>query len=304
MKLIEEIIEILSSKEGKLSDALIKTKVLLYKIGQKDLVGWVNNELNGYPENEVLPKYRILNSQVLANLANMAWQATAHPIPIGHLTKEQRDSLEFQEMRQSLAVIEKYAEQSDGSLQHIIPMEWYGLLEKNLASGFRIQKAWCEVQIVNFAEILIQVRSRLLDFIMELNERVPGDLDDEQIKNQTDKFDAANLFNNAIFGDNTTIVVGTGNVQQVTNTITKGDFESLSRALKKYDIAEEDIQSLSTAIDSDKDQVDHKNRKFGPAVKTWIQVMLSKSVEAIWQIPIGAAGSLLSTALNNYYGWF
>ena len=48
MKLVDEIIDILSSDKGKLSDALIKTKVLLHQIGHKELVSWVNNELNGY----------------------------------------------------------------------------------------------------------------------------------------------------------------------------------------------------------------------------------------------------------------
>lgn len=52
MKLISEIVDTHSSNTGKLSDALIKTKVLLYNIGHKELVPWVNNELNGYPDRE------------------------------------------------------------------------------------------------------------------------------------------------------------------------------------------------------------------------------------------------------------
>lgn len=55
MKLINEIIDTLSSDTGKLSDALIKTKVLLHKIGHKELVPWVNNELNGYPDRDSVP---------------------------------------------------------------------------------------------------------------------------------------------------------------------------------------------------------------------------------------------------------
>ena len=47
MKLVDEIIEILSSDNGILSNALIKTKVLLHKMGHKELVMWVNKELNG-----------------------------------------------------------------------------------------------------------------------------------------------------------------------------------------------------------------------------------------------------------------
>ena len=42
MKIIEEIIEILSSEGGSLNDALFKTKVLLHRLGEKELVEWVN----------------------------------------------------------------------------------------------------------------------------------------------------------------------------------------------------------------------------------------------------------------------
>jgi hypothetical protein len=44
--LIDEIIALLSAGEGKTTEALLKTKILLHQIGKKALVGWVNNELN------------------------------------------------------------------------------------------------------------------------------------------------------------------------------------------------------------------------------------------------------------------
>ena len=71
MKLIDEIIEILSPDNGKLSDDLIKTKVLLHKIGHKELVPRVNNELNGYPDRDMVPEYRILQAEVLV-IADLA----------------------------------------------------------------------------------------------------------------------------------------------------------------------------------------------------------------------------------------
>lgn len=60
MKIVDETIELLSSSNGILTDALIKTKVLLHKIGHKELVIWVNKELNGYNKNDELPSYRII----------------------------------------------------------------------------------------------------------------------------------------------------------------------------------------------------------------------------------------------------
>ena len=114
MRLAEEIIASLSSEDSSLTGALLKTKVLLHKIGHKELVGWVNSELNGYSESDELPKYRILPSQVLANMASIAMQATAHPVPLAHLTKEQREGFESAKMVQSLAVLEKLTKKNKG----------------------------------------------------------------------------------------------------------------------------------------------------------------------------------------------
>ena len=44
--LLDEIIEILSQEKASLTDALLKTKILLHQIGKKELVQWVNNQVN------------------------------------------------------------------------------------------------------------------------------------------------------------------------------------------------------------------------------------------------------------------
>src|SRR3989442_7876914 len=111
--LIDDIIEILGQESGSLTDALLKTKILLYKIDKKELIEWVNNELNGYPDDATIPPYRIVPSEVLANLSNIRWQATSHPIPIGHLKPEQRETLENSKMYESLAVLEELASHNE-----------------------------------------------------------------------------------------------------------------------------------------------------------------------------------------------
>lgn len=47
--LLDEIIALLGDQNARLSDALLKTKILLHQIGKKELAEWVNHELNGYP---------------------------------------------------------------------------------------------------------------------------------------------------------------------------------------------------------------------------------------------------------------
>lgn len=303
MKLLDEIIETLSSQNGSLTDALLKTKVLLHKIGHQELVEWVNHELNGYPRDRTVPEYRVLPAQVLANMANMVYQINSHPIPIGHLSEEQRESLETSAMHQSLAVLEKLVEKDGGSLQATIPMEFNGILGEQLASGLKIQRAWCSIGQASVAQIFVQVRSRLLDFVLGLKDQIGDNVPDQDIRQRTDAFDASSLFNNAIFGDNTTIVVGSHNKQDVTNVIVKGDFDALADHLRENGVDDSSIAALDQAIKQDEGAPDISEKKYGPSVKAWLQNMLSKAVDSSWQIELGVASSLLATALQKYYGW-
>lgn len=303
MNLFNEIIEALSSQSGSLTDALLKTKVLLHKIGHQELVEWVNNELNGYTSNDNFPEYRILPAQVLVNASNMAYQITSHPIPLGHLTKEQRESFETAKMHESLAVLEKLVEKPGGHLKASIPMEANGLLGRGLSNGYIIQRAWCEIGQASVAQIFVQVRSRLLDFVLGLQDQLGDNVSEQEIKQKADSFDASSLFNNAIFGNNTTIVVGAHNKQQVMNIAVKGDFHTLAEELKQHGIKEPDISALEQAIKNDDKAPEIIEKKFGPSVRVWLQGMLSKAVDSSWQIELGVASSLLATALQKFYGW-
>jgi hypothetical protein len=217
MKLISEIIDILSSDKPNLTNALIKTKVLLHRLGQKNLIGWVNSELNGYKDDDDLPPYRILPATVLVNATNIAWQATRHQIPLGHLDDKMRESLEMARFQQSIGVLEELANSKGDSIVSRIPMEWIPLLNKGLANDFQIQSAWCEISKTALTQTLVEVRSRLLDFMLELNNEFGGEMTDEEAeaKIKSKSVDPASMFSSAIFGDHTTIVVGDANRFQI-----------------------------------------------------------------------------------------
>ena len=303
MKLVDEIIETLSSDNGVLTHALIKTKVLLHKIGHKELVIWVNKELNGYSQSDELPDYRIIPAQVRVSATNGAYQVNSHPIPMKHLDKEFRYSLEEARITYSLAIIEKMVTNSDDVMLHKpLPMELNGMLGKGLANSYIVQKAWCEIPLASVSNILMQVRSRLLDFVLELSSEFSNIESDKEIKEVAGKFDASNLFNNAIFGDNVTILLGSENIQKVKNSIVKNNFESLAKTLQENGVHEIDVALLNEAIQNDQSFSIVERDKFGPSVKLWMELMLSKAINASWQIELGVAGSLLATALNNYYG--
>lgn len=290
MKLINDIIELLSSEQGNLTNALIKTKVLLHKLGEKQLIGWVNNELNGYEDTDEVPPYRVVPAQVMANLASIAWQVAAHPIPIAHLTEDQQKDLQEIKMRGSLAVLEKFGRKSKGHLESPIPLEANHALGESLADGVHIQRAWCQVENGSITQILIKVRSRLLDFILELSEKFGDELDEEQLRERIATVDTKAMFNNAMFGDNVTIVMGDSSHANVSNVAIRGDFNSLAQELQKHNVSEEDIKVLQQAISDDDGKTVPSKREFGPAVKEWLRKMLTKAAEATWQVDIIVAG--------------
>lgn len=206
-------------------------------------------------------------------------------------------------MSQSLAVLEKLVASDGESLQSPIDMEFNPLLGQRLGEGYAIQRAWSSISKADMAQIFVQVRSRLLDFVLGLKDQLGDDVPEQEIKQRTDAIDASSLFKNAIFGDNTTIVVGDNNSQSIHNVIVKGDFNTLVTHLSEAGVQSANITELEQAIEQDKATPEVKAKQLGPSVKAWLKSMLSKAVDASWNIELGVASSLLASALQKFYGW-
>jgi hypothetical protein len=282
---------------------LVKTKVLLHQLGRKDLVEWVNNEINGYDDNAPLPAYRILEAGVRGDVSNGVYSYSSHPLPTLHLEKNVRERFEKVEMRDSIAVLERLADDDKQGLQRPLPIEACALFSKALTGGYQVQRAWCALGVGRMAQILSQVRSKLLDFLLELSERIGEDMSEEEVKRVAQSPETGSMFNHAIFGDNVTILVGDHGQQTVKNEVYKGDLSSLSSFLRKHKVPEEDIIGLQEALKEDATCPEIQERKFGPRVKKWLEAMLGKAVNTAWQIELGIASGLLTKALQTYYGW-
>ena len=247
--LIDEIIQLLSSDQGSITEAPLKTKILLHQIGHRELTERVNNELNGYEKGESGPLYRVLHACVVGNLVNIRMRATSHPIPIGHLSDNERKTLETIPMLESLDVVSQLASSGSNMLWRPIPLEFNHLLGKGLYEGTHVEQTWCEISPFEVRNIIFQVRSRLLDFMLDLKGSLGAATSDDDIKQRSSTLDPTSMFNNAIFGANTTIVVGSNNRQTIDNSIVLGDFDSLSKRLKQLGVDDVAIKELQDVAD-------------------------------------------------------
>lgn len=303
MQILNELIQTLSEANPKLIDCLAKTKVLLYQIGRKDLVDWVSSEINGYGEAVELPSYRLVHAQVKGNVANLAYVYQSHPLPTMHLTETQQKNLHQIEMRESIGVLENLLVDNKHGFSRPLPVEVCQIFDKAFTGGYTVQKAWCDIGVGQIDQILIQVRSRLLDFLLELREILGSEETEEGVKEIAKLPAVASTFTNAIYGNNNTILVGNQNQQQIHIEQSMGDFTQLEGTLKSHGVSQADIESLKDALLSEPLATLTGEKQFGPKVGGWMKTMLAKVVDTTWQIELGVAAGLLTTVIQKFYGW-
>jgi hypothetical protein len=302
MKLLNEIVELLTNENGSLNAALLKTKVLLHEIGHKGLVGWVNSELAGYGEEADLPPYRVVNIRIFGNVTNGHYTYPQRPLMVSNLREKFGDSLEVEKIHQAVGVLEKNVA---GSTLETTMIKQLGpsmdhWLSKQFKDGYYVEGSYSQISIAQIRQILIEVRSRLLDFILELRDEVGVSTSDDDAKERVNTLDIPGMFGKAVFGDNATIVIGNQNHQQITNTSVKNDAAALATELRKHGVGEDDIQSLHDAISED--PVPATVDQYGPAVRGWMSRMFAKAADGTWNIGIGAVSGVLTTVIQKYYG--
>jgi hypothetical protein len=300
MKLFDDIVELLSDKAGSLTDAMLKTKVLMHKIGHKEVAGWLNDELNGYSKEKAVPDYRVIPVRLVGNLRNIAYVYSNQTLPTAHLSEKLQKEFSRDELRQSIHVLEELASRSDGHLIHPVAPELYAKFGEAL-DGFWVDNAWTQMEPTQIMNGLAQVRSRLLDFVLGLQEKL-GDVPEDQMKEAAKGIDAEGMFTSAVFGDNTTVIIGHKNATTITNTVTKGDFNSLADTLKKAGVDEADVAELQAAVSHDDPATVTETKQFGPRVKEWMGKMTLKAIGGAWTIGLAAGGKLLADAVGGYYG--
>ena len=300
MNIINELINELADKSSHLTDVLIKTKILAFQLKNQKLITWLDNELNGY-KNEDLPEYRKLACQIIGTLSNGFHRVKNFPIPLFGIDDKLRDEMLKVNLTQSVSTLDDFVHSSKSRKMVMnIPPEMYSYLSEGLDNGFVIEYARREIDKSQVLQVLTSVRTKLLDFLLMLNEELGEGNDIISLSKGELKEKVATIFSSSVFGDNTTIIVGNNNTQTVTN-INQGNFEALKRLLKENGLSDGDIQELQQVINSDKPNINSK--EFGPKVKDWISKMMQKAIDGSWKISLGAAGNILATGIKMYYGW-
>jgi hypothetical protein len=242
--LLDEIISTLSDEKGSLHSALLATKVLLHKIGKKDLASWVTHELKGYPDENV-PDYRVISAEIHAHVTSLAWQYTDYVLPTMHLKQAQRENLTRSKCRMSISSIEESTKAFRDHKQKLIRQlspEYASLFQKNLTPGTNIISLWCEVNMMQVESVLTEVRTRLLEFMLELSDAVGADIADRELFQKASTIDTAKIFHTTIFNPGT-VILGSENFQVVNQ---KDDIDGLIEVVGQLGFAQGQLEGKDT----------------------------------------------------------
>ena len=301
MKLISDIINELMDYGAPISGALLKTKVLAARINNNGLLEWVNGELNGYGEETILPAYRITSGILSGNYMNSQWKYSNTAMPISHLTNEECENLTEIIIRDSLSAVEDLI--SKKGIKISVSSQQKTYLEQTIrGSGnpyFQILNVHLDIPASFFTNITAVVRSKLLDFMLEVENQFGHQTEIDDLKSKSAL--VTQIMNTTINsnGDGVVITAGSNNEVNANVTIYKADKNLLKGELQSKSVESGDIEELLTIIDDEPSTtIDH----YSNSVNNWIKKMLDKALDGSWQVGIGAAGAILSDAIAKYYG--
>lgn len=167
MSLLQNIQTELASSQADIASVLLKCKILASRLDSQNFARWTAHELNGYSENDPVPDYRQLGCGLYGHFINAAWQIPKQSIPLFAIPEENRTSFQRVEFKEGLAKATLFT--NEGAT--INRTELIPLLQGKVYPDMACIAIWMTIPGPEFVQLISSVKSRILDFILEL-ERV------------------------------------------------------------------------------------------------------------------------------------
>jgi hypothetical protein len=231
------------------------------------------------------------------HVTNMAWQMTDYILPILHLPKARQKQLTQCAYTDPVSAIEDLKAKGAGKLTRPLPAEFGASVRKVLTPGTHVVTAWCEINIIQVENIAIQVRSRLLDFVLELKDAV-GDIPDKELPAKAKEVQAEKIWYQTIYNTGGTIVIGSENVQ-VNNK--QGDIDGLLGEVAKLGFDEQELADLRRAVEVDQHRGDAPSITEGET-GAWYKKYLNAALKGTKDFAADMLTKITVEALKNFTG--
>ena len=290
--LLTDIVDSLTSESSRVTDTLRRAKILAHKIGLPELRSWIDHELNGYSGGVELPPYRVGKTHNLATILDPFGGGIKNQVlPLDHLPEDIRSSAENIYFRQGVGELEGMA--NEDGMSEAWPADAVRSIERTLdITGGRLVDVRKPVPKHAVQGVLDNVKNRLLDFVLELQNEAPGTSVDS-----IDPSKARNIFQTFIIGNKNAVNVAEH--LSARQEVRVGDFESLQKHLQSSGVSDADLDLLRDSISS---QTQPQQGALGAKVNEWIGMMIKKASDGVWKVSVENAGTLLIDAMSRFIG--
>ncbi|MCA9231164.1 MAG: hypothetical protein KDA57_10955 [Planctomycetales bacterium] len=182
------LIEEVADQQGhSLSDVLMKAKVLASRLRSRKFRQWVDAEINGYGNGQELPEYRVVGTTIEGSFGGyFGSYQTGVPMSTGHLDGGLREAFTTLKIPNGVAYVEDLVSGESGDMGMWMDGAAVNYLRENgtQISDMILNRVFKRVSNHSLAALLSSVRSRLLDFLLELRERYPELENSDQAANE------------------------------------------------------------------------------------------------------------------------
>lgn len=306
MSLLQDIQDSATGSNTPLSDLLRKCLVLAARLKSNNLKNWVEKELNGYANNDNLPKYRILHVNSYGYFCGpfqSGWRNA--PIPPSCIPENLRKLATTHYFIGPVSALEDLVRgQTSGNLQSPWDPDMTALVGEQIYEGMNCLSAWRMIPRNSIVGVLDTIRTRILNFVLEIESQYPDAGEATSGKEPVPQERVNQVFNTLIMGNVGNLATGSRDSQQssvVNVNVLEGDFESLRSYLNELGIAPEDIEDLNQALSKDKSEVDEK-KGIGNNVSKWVGKIIGKASAGALTVATSVASGLITKALSKYLG--
>lgn len=284
-----------------ISDVLRRARILASLLGNDELKRWVRAELEGYQGVDDLPDYRKFTPINMGTFSGFGRMVKNHQIPISFLPPEVQRLAKQLDVRQGAKEIETLAAKKEG-FRVPWPMEAVIHAQNHIRmeDGSVLVEAWKPIIGSQFHGILDQIRNRLLEFLLELEHINPKVAESEDAIRGVRNDVVQNIISTTIYGGQNTVATGANFVQNLAESVSAGNLNSLIARLRDTGLDNSILAELETAVVEDGDC---QQKKFGEHVTSWIGRAMTKAMDGTWKIATNTAPRVLQEALFQYYGW-
>lgn len=301
MQLLARIIDGAITDDVKLVTLLRQCLILANDLDNESLKIWATDELNGYPDHNNMPEYRVTSITAKGLfLGPLGASISDQPLAPSILKENHQWWATTAYLKEPVSSYERLAADPDknGCATMNWPADLTAAYQGKFIHGYALNRAWQEIPMGAIAGVVDTVRTRILQFALEIQREIGAAKGDEAPASakveqavQTIIYGGTNIFHstvgeNAQFGGQRVVV--------------EGDFQSLAEHLGQTGVAPEQVDELKKAIESD--AADGAGKGFGGRVAGWLQGAGSLVGKEGGKAISSTAGKAVTTAVLSYFG--